>query len=84
MFKAAHEFNRKMHEINIASIDVLMQLVQVVESIQENQITMQRILAHIIHGKMVMAHPGMTLDLPHQTTGAVLGLPRVKIALSLP
>ena len=34
MFGKAADFNRDMHQINIASMDVLMQLVQVVDSMR--------------------------------------------------
>ena len=35
MFGKAADFNRDMYQINIASMDVLMQLVQVVDSMRE-------------------------------------------------
>jgi hypothetical protein len=37
MFGKAADFNRDMYQINIASMDVLMQLVQVVGSMRESQ-----------------------------------------------
>ena len=37
MFGKAADFNRDMYQINIASMDVLMQLVQVVDSMREGQ-----------------------------------------------
>lgn len=37
MFGMAADFNRDMYQINIASMDVLMQLVQVVDSMREGQ-----------------------------------------------
>jgi len=49
MFKTASQLNQDLHQINIASIDVLMQLVQVVESMRDNQRTMQVVLAELLH-----------------------------------
>ena len=37
MFGKSADFNRDMYQINIASIDVIMQLVQVVDSMREGQ-----------------------------------------------
>ncbi len=37
MFGKAADFNRDMYQVNIASMDVLMQLVQVVDSMREGQ-----------------------------------------------
>ena len=37
MFGKAADFNRDMYQINIASMEVLMQLVQVVDSMREGQ-----------------------------------------------
>jgi len=37
MFGKAADFNRAMYQVNIASMDVLMQLVQVVDSMREGQ-----------------------------------------------
>ncbi len=37
MFGRAADFNRDMYQVNIASMDVLMQLVQVVDSMREGQ-----------------------------------------------
>ena len=37
VFGKAADFNRDMYQINIASMDVLMQLVQVVDSMREGQ-----------------------------------------------
>jgi hypothetical protein len=37
MFGKAADFNRDMYQVNIASMDVLMQLVQVVDSMRESQ-----------------------------------------------
>jgi len=39
MFGKAADFNRDMYQINIASMDVLMQLVQVVDSMREGQVS---------------------------------------------
>ena len=37
MFGKVADFNRDMYQVNIASMDVLMQLVQVVDSMREGQ-----------------------------------------------
>jgi hypothetical protein len=37
MYGKAADFNRDMYQVNIASMDVLMQLVQVVDSMREGQ-----------------------------------------------
>jgi hypothetical protein len=56
----AREFDRDMHQINIQSMDVLMQLVQIVEGIQGTQLAMQETLAHLAHGRADAARD--TLD----------------------
>ena len=47
MFGKAVDFNRDMYQINIASMDVLMQLVQVVDSMREGQMSIMDALGDI-------------------------------------
>ena len=47
MFGKAADFNRDMYQVNIASMDVLMQLVQVVDSMREGQGVIMDALEHM-------------------------------------
>lgn len=47
MFGKSAEFSRDMYQINIASMDVLMQLVQVVDSLREGQMSIIDALARM-------------------------------------
>jgi hypothetical protein len=61
MLGKAADFNRDMYQINIASMDVLMQLVQVVDSMRESQGVIMDALEHLSvdgggpHGDLMMA-----------------------------
>ncbi len=47
MFGKAADFNRDMYQVNIASMDMLMQLVQVVDSMREGQGVIMDALEHM-------------------------------------
>jgi hypothetical protein len=61
MFGKAADFNHDMYQINIASMDVLMQLVQVVDSMREGQGVIMDALDHLsddgggLQGDLMMA-----------------------------
>ena len=84
MWGKAAAFDREMHQVNIASMDVLMQLVQVVERMRESQSSIIDALesasadgSRRSHGALVMARiateeaDGLAADLSMKLSGLV-------------